>query len=294
MADDQKQPEDDFSSLNISSDGDEADWGEDWESAFQAEDDMFFAEGGEDDLFLDEDKGTESTKGTSQDLTTSLEQSLENVPDQEAASTGTAGKFSFPAPLTALFSRISTRPLAPLFQRLQALPLWMRIPVTALPLLLVGSLFFLLGGEEDLTGIPGEPPALVAKSGLPDGSGPVSAESTPELPAEQTLPEKVRKKWMFPAFLIPVSTQSPDQPVAFVMVDITLVTALDESEAPPSDKKIFMRDAIYQFYTNRPIEELRRFSLARGEMNRKLRAWLQKQWPEAPIESIIFTRYHLT
>ena len=58
MADDPKHPEDEFASLNISSDGDEADWGEDWESAFQAEDDMFFSEGGEDDFFLDENART--------------------------------------------------------------------------------------------------------------------------------------------------------------------------------------------------------------------------------------------
>ena len=98
----------------------------------------------------------------------------------------------------------------------------------------------------------------------------------------------------FPAFIIPVNNPASDQPVTFVLVDITLIASLDEHEDPPAAKKIFVRDIIYQFFQNKPLDELRRFSLARGEMNKELRAWLMKQWPEAPIESIIFNQYHLS
>lgn len=90
-----------------------------------------------------------------------------------------------------------------------------------------------------------------------------------------------------------MNNPASDQPVTFVLVDITLIASLDDQEDPPAEK-IFVRDIIYQFFQNKPLEELRRFSLARGEMNKELRAWLLKQWPEAPIESIIFNQYHLS
>ena len=113
-------------------------------------------------------------------------------------------------------------------------------------------------------------------------------------PASKLHPGKVRKKWSFPAFIIPINNPASDQPVTFVLVDITLIASLNDQEDPPAEKKIFVRDVIYQFFQNKPLEELRRFSLARGEMNKELRAWLLKQWPEAPIESIIFNQYHLS
>jgi hypothetical protein len=112
--------------------------------------------------------------------------------------------------------------------------------------------------------------------------------------ASQLHPGKVRKKWAFPAFIIPINNPASDQPVTFALVDITLIASLNDQEDPPAEKKIFVRDIIYQFFQNKPLEELRRFSLARGEMNKELRAWLLKQWPEAPIESIIFNQYHLS
>ncbi len=291
MADDERPESDDpFASLDISSDGEDADWGEDWESAFQAEDDMFFSDG-EEDFFIEEDEQAATPKDASseQKLSDSLEQSLDSIPD-DGVSPGVS--FTLPAFMGNVFVFLSAS-LGPLLSRVQALPLHFRIPAYAVPvILLLVIISFFTGGEKPL------PPELQQAQSISVEEGAVTPKVTSviedEGPIEQTMPEKVRKKWTFASFLIPVDAQEKDKPVTFVMVDITLVTALDSEEDPPGEKKTFMRDVIYQFYTNRPLHELRHFSLARGEMNRKLRAWIQKQWPEAPIESIIFNRYHLT
>ncbi|MFA6899846.1 MAG: flagellar basal body-associated FliL family protein, partial [Desulfurivibrionaceae bacterium] len=184
------------------------------------------------------------------------------------------------------------------FTRLQSFPIFVRIPLYALPFLLVGIMFA-------LSSTPPPPPALLQSSTSPSqhpGTAIVSPDklTSAEAPpgemnqASQLHPGKVRKKWAFPAFIIPINNPASDQPVTFALVDITLIASLNDQEDPPAEKKIFVRDIIYQFFQNKPLEELRRFSLARGEMNKELRAWLLKQWPEAPIESIIFNQYHLS
>ena len=284
MADERPpQSADQFASKETPADQDETNWGEDWESAFQAEDDAFFSSEKDEDFFLEENEPTVTAGVAAQELDSSLEKTLSGIPDQ-AVATDTQPAKKYLAGLTALF--LSGKIVAQKqFARLQSFPLFIRIPVYACPLLLLVGIFFALSG----TATP--PPAAI-----PVSPGKAIGVATPQefSQASQLHPGKVRKKWAFPAFIIPVNNPATDQPVTFVLVDITLIASLGEQEDPPADKKIFVRDIIYQFFQNKPLEELRRFSLARGEMNKELRAWLLKQWPEAPIESIIFNQYHLS
>ncbi len=297
MADDLPKPVDQLASAEPPADHDETNWGEDWESAFQAEDDAFFSEGKEEEFFLEEKEPTVSAGVAAQDLGSSLEKTLSGIPDQGVASGLHPTKALFDlGTLTALLlsGKIAAQKL---FIRLQSFPIIVRIPLYALPFLLIGTLFALSGTSKS-------PPTLSQTKSSPGqhpGTETVSPDTTTNAAgldesgqASQLHPGKVRKKWAFPAFIIPVNNPASDQPVTFVLVDITLIASLDDQEDPPVGKNIFVRDIIYQFFQNKPLDELRRFSLARGEMNKELRAWLMKQWPEAPIESIIFNQYHLS
>ena len=284
MADDRPpQSVDQFASTETPADQDETNWGEDWESAFQAEDDAFFSSEKDEDFFLEENEPTVTAGVAAQEFDSSLEKTLAGIPDQAVAATTQPAK-KYLGGLTALF--LSGKILAQKqFARLQSFPLFIRIPLYAFPFLLLVGLFVALSG----TTTP--PPSAISVSHDKATGTAIPQEFSQ---TSQLHPGKVRKKWGFPAFIIPVNNPAPDQPVTFVLVDITLIASLGEQEDPPADKKIFVRDIIYQFFQNKPLEELRRFSLARGEMNKELRAWLLKQWPEAPIESIIFNQYHLS
>ena len=293
MADAPPQSVDPSASTDTSADQDETNWGEDWESAFQAEDETFFSEGKEEDFFLEEKEPTVTAGVGAQALDSSLEKTLAGIPDQTVAASGKPAKSRVGAgPIPALFLS-AKRAAQKQLDRLHSFPLFVRIPLYGLPLLLISLLFI-------LSGTPKPPPSL--KTGSSPGQQPGGATGSPDGTetspkdgqASQLHPGKVQKKWGFPAFIIPVNNPASDQPVTFVLVDITLIAFLEAQEEPPAEKKIFVRDIIYQFFQNKPLEELRRFSLARGEMNRELRAWLLKQWPEAPIESIIFNQYHLS
>lgn len=297
MADERPQSVDQFAGTETPAEHDETNWGEDWESAFQAEDDAFFSEGKDEGFFLEENEPTATAGAAAQELDSSLEKTLSGIPAQIAAPGALAGKPLVSAAALAAFFLSAKIVAQQQFTRLQSFPLFVRIPLYALPLLLIGLVLILSGG-------PTPAPPLRQEALSPaqhPTAGTIPPEKTTGLAgpdeshqASQLHPGKVRKKWAFPAFVIPVNNPAPDQPVTFVLVDITLIAALDNHEEPPAEKKLFVRDIIYQFFQNKPLEELRRFSLARGEMNKELRAWLMKQWPEAPIESIIFNQYHLS
>jgi len=290
MADDRPQSVDQFASTETPADQDETNWGEDWESAFQAEDDAFFSdEKEEENFFLEENEPTVTAGVAGQDLDSSLKDALSGIPDQGIAP---AKSFIGAGALTALLLSVKIAAQKQ-FTRLQSFPIFIRIPLYALPFLVIGIVFALSGTSKP-------PPTILQTTQHPGATGiPPDKITSPGgsqefSQASQLHPGKVRKKWAFPAFIIPVNNPASDQPVTFVLVDITLIASLDEQEEPPAEKKIFVRDIIYQFFQNKPLEELRRFSLARGEMNKELRTWLMKQWPEAPIESIIFNQYHLS
>jgi len=299
MADERPpQSVDQFASTEPPADHDETNWGEDWESAFQAEDDAFFSDEKEgEDFFLEENEPTVTAGVGAKDLDSSLEKTLSGIPDQSGAPGAQPEKIlASLGAITPLF--LAAKKVAHAqFTRLQSFPIFVRIPLYALPFFLVVLVFA-------VSVMLRPSPTLLQSSSAPgqrSGTGmpPPDTHSIGTAPqtgsqASQLHPGKIRKKWPFPAFIIPVNNPDSDQPVTFVLVDITLIASFAEQEDPPADKKIFVRDIIYQFFQNKPLEELRRYSLARGEMNKELRAWLQKQWPEAPIESIIFNQYHLS
>jgi hypothetical protein len=283
MADERPKSENPFASLDIAEDADAA-WGDDWEAAFQSEENMFFSEESEPGLSPAAGEKTGAAATAEPGPGSPARSSQESSQDTASPTPGPGFLLPFLAAAGGLASAalgFSRR----IVQRLQPLPLFLRIPLYLLPAAALALLIFVaLQGPSPSA--PPQSPAQHAQMPLP------AAPGLADIGTAAT--EKVRKKWVFPSFLIPVETQNNDQPVAFVQVDITLIAVLGAEEGPPAEKEISVRDMIYQFYRSTPHAELRRFSLARGEMSRKLRDWLHKEWPEAPIESVIFDHYTLS
>lgn len=139
-------------------------------------------------------------------------------------------------------------------------------------------------------------PADVALSNALTGQAVVTPESviaTDEVAEDSQYPEFERRKWRFSSFMISPHTQEEGQPVSYVVVDLSLVLHLPAGDSLPEDRLYFIRDTIFQFYQNRPLYELRRYALARGEMKQKLMVWLRKQWPDGPVDTIFFHRYKI-
>ena len=294
MSEDHKELDDSNLSDEFLPEDLDSDWGEAWESAFEAEDDVLTSgPDAQDDFFIDEDEKTTGAPGLSptSEATPSSSATSPETPSESSAS----GKAL--APATALLNVLQRIPAFPrlsevfpaLFKRYNALQSTQKIMlgggIAALVcVLVIGS--FVRGPDKPAATLPGEQASATSPS---PGSEAGADEEVVGL-----LPEKIRKKWSFPSFLIPVASQTGDKAVSFVHIDLTLIAVLEKDEDLPHEKKAFVRDIIYQFYINRPLFELRRYSLARGDMSRELRAWLHKQWPDGPIETIIFNRYHLT
>ncbi|MEA1933651.1 MAG: hypothetical protein U9N60_04370 [Thermodesulfobacteriota bacterium] len=287
-------------------------WGEDWESAFQAEDYMFSPEEGEADSFfqtdsekpVDTDSPAPSTSSTPDfsDETLAADETTVASPDaamQPAAET--PGEKKSPAAkiitrLKTLFTTIKQRFLVKTYQQI----LTGVIPVVAG--LIIAAIFVSSNSKEEfVTTI--EPDQQTQQEVQPkDNSG--QTLETGVLPENslinETLPdefssesEEVRKKWLFSSFFIPAVAQNSQEKTTFVSLDLTLVVLLEKGRELPEYKRIFVRDLIYQFYLNQPLYELRRYSLARGEMVKKLHAWILKQWPEGSIHKIIINRYQI-
>ncbi|MEW6595629.1 MAG: flagellar basal body-associated FliL family protein [Thermodesulfobacteriota bacterium] len=264
----------------------ETDWGADWESAFQAEDDAFFASADE-EFFIEEEPAKEAKPGAD----AALEKALADTQPATAETTGKPLPASLSlAPLLGLFARLTTLPARllslprSLWQRFTALPVRGQIIVVALalavPLTSTMALWLLLPPTSQVVPAPPPPPAL-------------SEEAKAVLSQVPSVPDKIRKKLTLNGFLIPVRDGKESGPLLFAQIDLTLNTLLGEEEELPPDKESMVRDIIYQFFANRTLDELRRYQLARGELQRDLRAWLAKQWPDAPVESITFSRYQL-
>ena len=272
----------------------DTDWGADWESAFQAEDDSFFA-GADEEFFLEEEATKGTTPSAAADAT--LEKALAEAAAQPAA--GASGKPLLPglslAPFQGLVAKIITLPTALLslprllWQRFTALPVRSQLMVLALLLLLpiVATTAIWLLLPQATPKVP--PPSSLSPVAVSKGAG---APQTGGVPA---VPEKVHKKLVLNDFFIPVRDNAKESgPLLFVQIDLTLNTMLGAEEDLPPAKEAVARDIIYQFFANRTVTELRRYQLARGDLQRDLRAWLEKQWADTPIESITFTRYQLS
>ena len=173
-----------------------------------------------------------------------------------------------------------------------------------------------------------EPPPAPQPGGMPAGAGqeawpppssppageaaaPPSSSATPKPatgPASQPMaatgadrpldlpppmpPDRERRKIRLAGFMIDVADERGGGP-RYVAVDCSLVVHMAPEEEFPLSRRYMVRDAIYQFFANRPYYELKRYALARGELKRKLLAWLRKEWPDSPIDTIVFHQYSL-
>lgn len=262
----------------------DSDIGNDWGEAFEADEFMLdSAEEESSEFFLEDEFEDTVSKGEG-----------EGTPKTGAAQEEDTGLQA--GTKAALFGKISTFSLLAFSKakgHFLAIPSRFRIPAAiALSFLLIAGLSFLL-----LSG-PTSPPNVATIA--PVSPGTESLEPTPEeiakldaLTKQEAPKEQIRQKWHFPSFLISTSDSMQGDDIFFVEIDITLIMLTDETEELPLEKSVLLRDMIYQFFSNRPLYELRRYSLARGEMNRKLRSWIEKQWPENQIASIVFNRYQL-
>jgi len=272
-----------------------SDIGDDWGDAFQAEDFMFTPdEEASSEFFLDDD---------------SFEEEVSPAADQAATQTGilqldpSSASPGLSIPL--LLSKITNAKNKFLIHYLSA-PIYLRVIIACAPVLLIAGLFLLLRGEPDIAAIqeekPGEQslvdPAKGKGSQAEEDQVAVTEERKPgvyeELDLSKAPAPEVRKKWELPTFIISTKpNEGAGKQHSLIAVDITLVLSLKENETLPYAKEAFARELIYNFYTNRPFYELQRFSLARGEMNRKLKAWVVKQWPGIPLVSVNFDRYQI-
>lgn len=279
------------------------DLGDDWESAFQAEDFMFSPEEEANDFFLFDENNTAEEED---ELTAIMEEAQQEALNEKTSQSREADADAttdqdtdrpplrflplVAAQLTLYLSFFKTRPL---YQRVLALG------VPSLILLLLAGSLFLRSTSEELARTDDQPPPDLPIMGTVEvgpekASEPLAEPDTQLTEMVQDVPVQartIRKQWDFPTFTI--VTSSPNEESIFINVNLSLIAILPEGAALPEDKRIFVKDIIYQFYNNRPPHELKHFALARGEMIHKLHSWLQKQWPQSPINTVIFSQYQV-
>ena len=268
------------------------DWGADWESAFQAEE--FHVDEAEGDAVL-----AEGGSGGVNDFVSAEEESLDEL-SPGAGEAGPAGAVGAAAPTVALPAGpgLSAR----LITRFLALPMPVRFGIpAALLLLLIGITVFRLIGRpvQPLPPVPEQvvPVATLAPAVTPPDTAAApatavpSADATPPADTGSPQTEKITITWPFTAFIISVVDEE-SKATLFVNVELSMVLALDdEKQGLPLSQKPFVRDTIYQFFVNRPIYDLRRYAMAKGEMSDQLIEWLRKQWPEGKVASLAIDSY---
>lgn len=286
------------------------DLGGDWESAFQAEDFMLSPED-EAEVFLEKEGG--SSQGAElEDLASLLvsdepkakEPSIVTADREKTLTPGAEKRIAPPSSalpaVLAAWLAASAGWLAAAAAWLKRLPAYQKILFPGLALgavLFLGALLFFLSTTRQLA--EQQPPAaeqtVAAKA--PQGSqvepaAPVVPQE-PIMQAEHTpSPGKNRKKWPMPGFFIAVPQGNGLESV-LVRIDLSLVLLLEPGSTIPEEKRPIVRNTIFQFFANRPPEELRRYALARGEMIQNLQSWLQQEWPQNPISTIMFDRYQV-
>ena len=260
--------------------------GDDWESAFQAEEFMFSPGEGEGNGFFREKSGP----STAYEFTPPDDGELAGVPDLEQ----TPGKA---APGAAPASTSSGSQAAPTAQQQAPGPTpsrWRRLQESFFTLPLVHRLA--LGGTTLLILLLTLVLLWPSPRRMEPDSHQTAAPGTPRQAAmpEQPGPADMHRDWQLTPFLLPVAASDPAGKTTFLEVDLSLVLALAPKDQLPEDKKLFVRDLIYRYYREQTPDTLRRFALVRGEMSRTLLAWLRKHWPEAPIKAVVFSKYQLT
>ncbi len=257
--------------------------GNDWGEAFEAEDFMAAPKADVSDEFFLPDEATEANI---------------NIPAGDVDRPGQVEE----AP-SSLGRLVGYRQY--LLARLRAFPLSYRIAAAALPIFAL-ILFFALHNRPVPT-VPGTEtkpeasvvhqaePAIAPHEPGPEVTSPGAhavTEGVVEKPKPITPEVKIpRKKWNFQDII--VHSKSEGEGSAIVTTDLTLVLKLAPGATPPLDKGPFIREILYQFYVNQPLADLKRYALERGEMKSKLQAWIAKQCPELPLDSIAIDRYQL-
>ncbi len=275
------------------------DLGDDWESAFQSEDFMFSPDDEANDFFLfdendaeeDIDELTSIMANAEKEVHHEAEASQAEAPD-DTKSQPTGFKRQLPAQVrqfaTAGLTFFNSRPL---YQRALA-----TIAPILVTLLLLGS-FFLQQTSKELAKKEEQNTTITASSEkTPEQLTKLQPQrkKVPPPPAIQEQPPRtrtIRKQWDFPTFTIVSST--PNTETLFVNVNLSLIAVLPEGGALPEEKNVLIKDIIYQFYKNRSPTELKHFALARGEMIHKLHNWLTKEWPNSPVNTVIFSKYQV-
>lgn len=274
------------------------DLGNDWESAFQSEDFMFSPDDEANDFFLFDENDAEEDID---ELTSIMENAEKEVRQEEKApqaktlddtQSRASGFFRhLPPPVLQL----ATDGLAFFNSR----PLYQRALATATPvlvILLLGS-FFLQQTSKEFAQTEEQNTRLTVsseKKPKPIAELPAQKKETPPPTAIKDQPPRartIRKQWDFPTFTIVSAT--PDTETLFVTVNLSLIAVLPEGGSLPEEKNVLIKDIIYQFYKNRSPTELKHFALARGEMIHKLHNWLKKEWPNSPVNTVIFSKYQV-
>ncbi|MDD5758839.1 MAG: hypothetical protein PHI06_07115 [Desulfobulbaceae bacterium] len=214
------------------------------------------------------------------------------------------------------------------FTRLRAVPLPLRLVFVALPVLALVLFLTLRGKVPEEIAPSAVAPAETEVVPQPEAAAPaVLPVSEPErmvepprtpppaeqgvVPPQESAPDVVateqstggvepvsleakgiRKKWHFPAIIIHAKTNK-DQGTVLLSIDLTLVLKLAPEVMLPYDRETFVREILYQFFTNQPVIDLQRYALERGELNRKMQDWIMKQWPELQLDSVTTERYQL-
>ena len=280
------------------------DLGGDWESAFQAEDFMLTPED-EAEVFFEKEEGTDGDELDLASLLASDDSQPQHAPPLSpaaaAAETGEKQSKKVSSPTSYLPAALLAI-LAGYAGWFQSRPFYQKILFPSLVVVAIfclSAVLFFRSTNQQLA--EKQPPALgpPVETKLPaDQKNPPKPASSSPAPTlrqpEATTPAiaKIRKKWPMRAFFIAVQPKD-DTEGLLVRIDLNLVLLLEPASNIPEEKQAFVRDIIFQFFANRPPEELRRYSLARGEMIRNLESWLQKEWPQNPIASIMFDRYQI-
>lgn len=276
------------------------DLGDDWESAFQAEEFMISPEDESADFFLLDENEPDSNEDIA-DLFSEPEESQKEkssaAAQPAAADSATEDHVvrSFPNGLQIL--------AASLLQLVQVRPrqrLLITVLAGAITLLVAATLLFRTSDDQGDTSTGqsmASAPLSVTATSLPQrnsGMDPSAPQQNPKgtPPSEPAVvPETVQQQWQLPTFVIVAGNDSKVEII--VNIDLILTANLAKGQVLPDDKQIFARDIIYQFYANRPAYELKRYALARGDMISQLQAWLNRQWQNNPFDTIIFSRYEV-
>ncbi|ADH86419.1 hypothetical protein [Desulfurivibrio alkaliphilus] len=272
---------------------DDDDWGDDWEAAFQSE-----------DLAADEEALAEEFS-----FTDDQEQAAEGTGPSPAAETGEPesdaaagpGLVSrltdiLPAAATTLINLGRELPQLPLklWRSFRAMGRPQKIVTGAIALTLLFSLLLfstLSRAPGPQIVLPDDPFGLQEPLDAAPPAEPAVSVAEPEVPHPPPT-EPDRHRISLTDFLIPVPGDTGHGDI-FLQLDLTLTVQTPPGEPLNPVLKAQLRESIYNFYRRRDPADLRRYSLARGDMLRDLRFWLEEHHPELEADAISFDRYWL-